>query len=396
MRVVFGIDVSKASSEVAVVVDSARTKIFKIENNRPGFNRLGMELSSVHHPEIVFEATGVYSNRLCRFLNNNGYAYTRLNPLEAKKQLDSLRNRKTDVNDSWRLAETQFQLKRALSYVADPVHAELLILSRFYDQVGCDLVKAKNRVHRSIQNTFPEIEQIEAKHSTTFYWELVKLFPHPSLIKSLTTEEIFAKMKLVSTHHSKRWLMNKAEELQGLAEKSYSAVDVSSAEIEQVRYLADQAIGFIQRKNKLIKQMIVLAKNFPDFKIINSIPGIGEKSTVLLMGELGDLHRFKSASKLNAFVGIDMRHYESGDLIAPDRISKLGNAHARKILYQSVMSIAAVEAPCHIKDFYKRKKQSSSPTKKTAIATMQRLLRTIYHLVLNNQMYSYQIAQGRQ
>src|SRR5699024_8883420 len=236
-----------------------------------------------------------YSNRLCRFLNNNGYAYTRLNPLEAKKQLDSLRNRKTDVNDSWRLAETQFQLKRALSYVADPVHAELLILSRFYDQVGCDLVKAKNRVHRSIQNTFPEIEQIEAKHSTTFYWELVKLFPHPSLIKSLTTEEIFAKMKLVSTHHSKRWLMNKAEELQGLAEKSYSAVDVSSAEIEQVRYLADQAIGFIQHKNKLIKQMIVLAKNFPDFKIINSIPGIGEKSTVLLMGELGDLHRFKSA-----------------------------------------------------------------------------------------------------
>ena len=54
------------------------------------------DLKTVHNPEIIFEATGVYSRRLQAFLEEYGYAYTRLNPLEAKKQLDSLRVRKTD------------------------------------------------------------------------------------------------------------------------------------------------------------------------------------------------------------------------------------------------------------------------------------------------------------
>ncbi|AXJ12500.1 hypothetical protein Sp14A_05700 [Streptococcus pluranimalium] len=42
------------------------------------------DLRTVHKPEIIFEATGVYSRRLQAFLDEHGYAYTRLNPLEAK------------------------------------------------------------------------------------------------------------------------------------------------------------------------------------------------------------------------------------------------------------------------------------------------------------------------
>lgn len=395
MRVVFGIDVSKASSEVAVVIDMKRIKLFEIENNRPGFNLLGQELSAFENPEIIFEATGVYSNRLCRFLNDNNYVYTCLNPLEAKKQLDSLRKRKTDANDAWRLAETQFRFSRPTSHAVSPIYSELLILSRHYDQISCDLVKCKNRIHRSLQNTFPEIEMVVDKKDTTFYWNIIELFAHPDLVTSLTLNEVFLKLQQISTHHAKSWLLKKAKYIQDLAGITYPVCDVTSSEVNQIQYLADQAVQLIKRKDMLIKRMAKLAENYPDLEIIKSIPGIGEKTAVLLMGELGDLHRFKGSSKLNAFVGIDIRHYQSGDSVAPDRISKLGNAHARKVLYQSVMSIASVKSPCHIKDFYKHKKQSSSSTKKTAIATMQRLLRTIYHLVLNNQMYNYEIAKGR-
>lgn len=32
-----------------------------------------------------------------------------------------------------------------------------------------------------------------------------------------------------------------------------------------------------------------------------------------LIAELGDLHRFRTANKLNAFVGIDLRFNDSGD-----------------------------------------------------------------------------------
>ena len=110
MRVVFGIDVSKASSEVAILINGEKVHGYTIPNDAIGFNRLLGDLKTVHQPEIVFEATGVYSRRLQAFFEDNSYAYTRLNPLESKKQLDSLRVRKTDKIDAEKLATSQFIL----------------------------------------------------------------------------------------------------------------------------------------------------------------------------------------------------------------------------------------------------------------------------------------------
>ena len=90
MRAVFGIDVSKTSSEVAILVNGEKVHGYTILNDAFGFNRLLGDLKTVHNPEIIFEATGVYSRRLQAFLEECGYAYTRLNPLEAKKQLETV------------------------------------------------------------------------------------------------------------------------------------------------------------------------------------------------------------------------------------------------------------------------------------------------------------------
>ena len=91
MRKVFGIDVSKASSEVAIIMNGKRVHGYTIPNDIIGFSRLLEDLKTVSNPVIVFEATGVYSRRLQAFLEEDSYDYTRLNPLEAKKQLDRLR-----------------------------------------------------------------------------------------------------------------------------------------------------------------------------------------------------------------------------------------------------------------------------------------------------------------
>ena len=78
MRAVFGIDVSKTSSEVAILVNGEKVHSYTILNDAIGFNRLLGDLKTVHNPEIIFEATGVYSRRLQAFLEEYSYAYTRL------------------------------------------------------------------------------------------------------------------------------------------------------------------------------------------------------------------------------------------------------------------------------------------------------------------------------
>ena len=121
MRTVFGIDVSKASSEVAIVINGEKIHGYTMPNDAIGFTRLLDDLKNVQKPEIIFEATGVYSRRLQAFLEENGYAYTQLNPLEAKKQLDSLRVRKTDKIDAEALAISQFVLNRKPTYIQEEV-----------------------------------------------------------------------------------------------------------------------------------------------------------------------------------------------------------------------------------------------------------------------------------
>ena len=124
MRVVFGIDVSKASSEVAILVNGEKIHGYTIPNNAVGFNRLLGDLKTVHQPEIVFEATGVYSRRLQAFFEDNSYAYTRLNPLESKKQLDSLRVRKTDKIDAEKLVTSKKRFIK--SYATSAVSIRIL------------------------------------------------------------------------------------------------------------------------------------------------------------------------------------------------------------------------------------------------------------------------------
>lgn len=69
MRTVFGIDVSKANSEVAILVNGEKVLEYSIPNDAIGFCRLYHDLNQVVHPEIVFQATGVYSRRLEAFLS---------------------------------------------------------------------------------------------------------------------------------------------------------------------------------------------------------------------------------------------------------------------------------------------------------------------------------------
>lgn len=182
MCTVFGIDVSKASSEVAIVINGEKIHGYTMPNDAIGFTRLLDDLKNVQKPEIIFEATGVYSRRLQAFLEENGYAYTRLNPLEAKKQLDSLRVRKTDKIDAETLAISQFVLNRKPTYIQEEVYQELRDLSRFYQNLTEDIVRTKNRLHKVLQVTFPEMENILSTPTREQYWNLVMTFPYKDFV----------------------------------------------------------------------------------------------------------------------------------------------------------------------------------------------------------------------
>lgn len=108
MKVIFGIDVGKSTSTVCELINDSKS-ITTITNDRPGFLELFNDLKAfTQHPQIIFEATGVYSRRLQTFLDDYGYEYVVMNPLKAKKEMDlGLRHNKTDKTDAYHLAVIQ-------------------------------------------------------------------------------------------------------------------------------------------------------------------------------------------------------------------------------------------------------------------------------------------------
>ena len=399
MRTVFGIDVSKHTINLVIVVNKVKVDELKLTLNRPGLDDLLKLLKSFHQPEVVFEATGIYSRTLQHFLDCNKFEYTMLNPLAAKKQLDSLCPYKTDRADALNLAQTSFIVHRSLSYKQDPIYEQLHDLSRFYQEVSRDVINHKNRLHRALQLTFPQIESLFSNTNSELYWAIVLRFARPSRVLKVTHAELTSVIlhstnKIISSDRASRI----AQKLSVLAKKAYPVVNDNSYVYEQIQYLANRIVEEVHEKDKIITKMQHEAENLPEHKLPLSIPGFGVRTVTSLIGELGDIRRFHSSNALNAYIGIGLRHYESGNFVATDHISKRGDAVARKILFKSIQNIAVTSHfhPNHINDFYQKRKRQSpqSGTKKIAIATMHRLLRTIYHLVKYNQSYNYQIAKA--
>ncbi|WP_311317805.1 IS110 family transposase, partial [Lactobacillus delbrueckii] len=97
LKTVFGIDVSSRKSNVCIMVNGQKVNDYPISNDMVGFNQLLGDLKQVTNPQIIFEATGVYSRRLQAFLDMHELRYVMMNPLEAKRKTkDDLHQNKTD------------------------------------------------------------------------------------------------------------------------------------------------------------------------------------------------------------------------------------------------------------------------------------------------------------
>ena len=358
------------------------------------------DLKTVHNPEIIFEATGVYSRRLQAFLEEYSYAYTRLNPLEAKKQLDSLRVRKTDKIDAEKLAKSQLVHNRKPTYVQEEVYQHLRDLSRFYQNMTEDLVRTKNRLHKVLQVTFPELENLLSTPTGEQYWNLVMAFPCKEFVLSLSQSNLCEIVRQsTSKRISEKRIAYLTDKLIKLAKQSFCAVKKTSPMLEEVRYYAQELLRLSERRQVVLSDMVALAQPLPEYDILRSIPGIAETTATSIIGELGNIRRFQSTNQINAFIGIDLKHYESGNFLAKEHITKRGNPYARKILFKCIHNIASASHtnPCHIADFYeKRKRQSTiASTKPHTIASIHRLIRTMYYLITHNKLYDYSLTQNR-
>ena len=73
-------------------------------------------------------------------------------------------------------------------------------------------------------------------------------------------------------------------------------------------------------------------------ELLDSIPGLGDKTVASLLAYYGGPLRFESAKQAVAYAGLDPRQHQSGSSVrGKPRLSKVGHARLRKALYMPAM-----------------------------------------------------------
>lgn len=401
MKHVIALDVSKGKSTIAIY-DCNKHCEFEGELNhtRIDFDKLHQHINDLtaidgQAPGIVFEATGVYSKPIERFLCDYGHSYHRINPLEANLQMAAMRRHKTDISDAHELAKTHFKMEWKATYQQDDYYERMRAMTRYYDETDEEMNLVRSRMHAILQLSFPELEQLITPSSALFL-NFVQLYPHPALL--LKDSKTVIKNRLKKNTRKNLSLVRaekKAIVLLEAAENSYPAITPTDIRCDQVRDYARRITDLMEKKEQLVKQMAELSEDKREYKVLRSFPGIGDTTACRLIGELGDIRRFKNAKQLNAYAGIDIMRYQSGNTQYRDRINKRGNKKLRKILFFMICAMLMQKGQSnHLVDYYYKLKMQPQrkPHKVAIVACINKFLKVTFHLITHGILYDYESA----
>lgn len=133
-----------------------------------------------------------------------------------------------------------------------------------------------------------------------------------------------------------RALVLRLEALQNMRTQESNRLEVAR---DAVKLGIVEHIDWLDRQIESLSQDIRRhIDNDPDLKgkrdLLDSIPGVGERTIATLLAFYADLDRFDNARKAAAFAGLEPRLYESGSSVKmKPRLSKVGHAFLRKALY---------------------------------------------------------------
>lgn len=192
-------------------------------------------------------------------------------------------------------------------------------------------------------------------------------------------------------------------ELQQLVNRLDSLIANKNQELNRLeganQVISDDIKNHIDFLNKQIKKLEQLIsnhiKNHKDLSdkaiLLDSIPGIGEKTKAVVLSFLSNIEKFDSIKQVVAFIGLNPKHRQSGSSVRGiSRISKTGNADLRKAFYMPAMT--SLKHNPIIRRFAQRLKDNGKPKMLILIAAMRKLLHIIFGVLKNKTLFNSAIT----
>lgn len=299
-----GIDVAKETHVAAAMNTDGVVLLepFAFQNDHEGFHLLKAKLETLEKNDLLIglESTAHYAENLIFFLHAQEYRLAVINPVQtAAVRKTGIRKTKTDKIDSLLICKTLALNSFRLYTENDVKTLQLKSLCRFRQKLKKSKARLKIQLVSYVDMIFPELQFFfrSGLHIKTCY-ELLKAYSSPDDIAALHLTKL---SNLLSKASRGRFGKADASSLKSLAA---SSVGVKNTYISiQITQTIAQ-IELIESQLGELEQIIGQAMDELD-SVIMTVPGIGKLNGAMILGEIGDIHRFSHPSKLLAYAGLD-------------------------------------------------------------------------------------------
>lgn len=392
-----GIDVSKDKSTVCMlrpygeVVEAPHN----IDHTEQALNALIERIKSFEEDvKVVLEATGGYHQVVVTKLLAANIFTVVVNPYIMKKYCAAtLRKAKTDKIDSARIAN--YGIDHWFSMTAycppDEIYAELKLLGRQYEQYVRLKVGCKIQLANLLDGVMPGIKSIltgsvPAYSTKDKLCDFVEKYWHYDNIKKMSEKQFLSDYAKWTKKKGYRYNESQAIAIYQLSKNNIPTLKSSTPSTKMLVLQAVKSVKEVELTLALIiSQMQEIASTLPEYSVVREMNGVGDVLSVRLIGEIGDVRRFRNGSSLVAFAGIDAPPYESGKFVGTNRnISKRGSPTLRKIGYE-IMHSLKVSKPTEdsaVYDFIIKKENEGKPKRVAKIAGLNKFLRIYYARVM--------------
>ncbi len=380
-----GIDIAKLNHFASAISSDGEILMepFKFTNDGDGFSLLESNLASICDDKdniiIGLESTAHYGDNLVRYLVASFYKVCVLNPIKTSTmRKNNIRKTKTDKVDTYIIAKT-LMLQESLRFVTfyDLDLMDLKQLGRFRQKTIKQRTRLKIQLTSYIDQVFPELQYFfkSGLHQKSVY-ALLKEAPTPKAIASMHMTHLANLLKVNSHGH---FTKEQAKELRVLAQKSVGASD--SALSIQITHTISQ-IELLDSQLEQVEAEMTDIMKFND-SVIMTIPGIGYINGGMILGEIGDVHRFSNPNKLLAFAGLDPSVYQSGNFQARrTKMSKRGSRVLRYALINAAHNVVKNNAT--FKTYYDKKMAEGRSHYNALGHCAGKLVRIIWKMMTDN------------
>ena len=333
------------------------------------------------------EPTGHYWFNLGKFLQDEGMRPVHVNPHHVKKskEMDDNDPSKNDRKDPRVIAGLVNEGRYFYPYIPDGIYAEIRALSGLQVLAQSEITRLKNRIARWFSIYFPNYKDVYGNVGAVSGLMVLKEAPLPEDIVKLGVEGVNriwrdAKLRGVG--------LKRARTLVTAAEHSIGSREAQEAARIEFQILLSDFEMQTKREAELMEMIREKIAEVPYVDKLLEIRGVGLKTVVGFVAEVGDIKRFDDPKQLQKLAGYAIVKNQSGKHKGESHISYRGRKRLRYVLYEAAVSVVSHSPEFRsIHHYYTTRDKNPLKKMQSMIAVACKRIRIFYMILQTGATY---------